>query len=618
MLKWLKRIGVLLAAIILLVVVAVLIAGFRYRQKAPERTLAGTPSHSSLYLPMSDGVRIAIDLTLPKDLKPGQKVPALIKGTPYWRRPRPTFVGGALAEFGLLRDDLEGDVPLLNARGYAVIVVDTRGTGASFGHVDIMFGDREVSDFGEIIDWAARQPWSNGRVGAYGFSYRGILAVDMASLNRPALKAIAPSFDFPDLYLLFYPGGVLAQGWLEAASPAFAALNRGDMPFGNLPITGPKPVDGDSEGVLRTRAIVDHARNWNLGDCVSKARNRDDVICASGMTLTLASEISRQRAIEQSGVPMHVTVGWFDANSAAQALQRFRTFSNPEELTVAALSHGGFLNTDPFADPQASGDPDYFTQISDMAGFFDRYLKDDSTPTGKTVRYFVLHGGGWKAAATWPPPDVTTTKWYFARNHVLSTSAPSDEDVDTHPVDFSASTGKDNRYLSPFSLSKTAYPDRAAQDKKLLTYTSAPLGEDHELAGNPLAKLTLATTASDGEVIVYLEDVAPDGTVTYLTEGVLRLAHRRAAAETGAAPSSDPLHTYLSADATPMTPGKAEAVEIGLLPIAVRLHKGERIRIAIAGADAGTLERIPANGNATLTVGRSAASPSWVALPERR
>ena len=66
---------------------------------------------------------------------------------------------------------IEPDVALLNDRGYAVITADTRGTGASFGHANIMFDDREVGDFGEVIDWAAVQRWSNGRVGGYGFSY---------------------------------------------------------------------------------------------------------------------------------------------------------------------------------------------------------------------------------------------------------------------------------------------------------------------------------------------------------------------------------------------------------------------------------------------------------------
>jgi uncharacterized protein len=188
--------------------------------------------------------------------------------------------------------------------------------------------------------------------------------------------------------------------------------------------------------------------------------------------------------------------------------------------------------------------------------------------------------------------------------------------VDSYKVDFTASTGAKSRYRSPVDLSKTAYPNRDAQDQKLLTYTSKPLSADIEIAGDPVAKLMLATTATDGEVIVYLEDLAPDGKLTYLTEGLLRLAHRKLSRNMSTAVSSDPLHTYLSSDVEPMIPGKAELIEIGLSPIAVRFQKGERIRIAIAGADDGNLERLPTTGGATLTVARSAAAPSWVELPE--
>jgi predicted acyl esterase len=113
-------------------------------------------------------------------------------------------------------------------------------------------------------------------------------------------------------------------------------------------------------------------------------------------------------------------------------------------------------------------------------------------------------------------------------------------------------------------------------------------------------------------VIVYLEDVLPDGRVVYLTEGVLRLSARKLAqAPVGA----DPLHSYLSADQAPMIPGRAEQIRIVLSPIAVVVRKGERLRLAIAGADVDNLERIPAAGAETLEVRRTRKSPSFVEIP---
>ena len=161
----------------------------------------GTGRNSSLYVTAQDGTKIAVDVWLPEGLRPDQRVPALIKGTPYWRARKLTQLGEAKAP------DLatEPDEAILNERGYAVVTVDARGTGASFGAIKILFGESEVSDYGTVADWITRQPWSNGRVGAYGFSYRGMTAANIASLPQTSIKAVAPLFDLSDLYLLAYP-----------------------------------------------------------------------------------------------------------------------------------------------------------------------------------------------------------------------------------------------------------------------------------------------------------------------------------------------------------------------------------------------------------------------------
>jgi len=143
MFKWLRRIGILIVVAISMVVATLSVAGLLYGARARQRTPAGILRYSSLYVPTSDGTRIAIDVALPKDTKPGQRLPVLIKGTPYWRASQLTFLGGAFAELGLLYGGVtDADVPLLNNREYAVITADTRGTGASFGHVECSTTER--------------------------------------------------------------------------------------------------------------------------------------------------------------------------------------------------------------------------------------------------------------------------------------------------------------------------------------------------------------------------------------------------------------------------------------------------------------------------------------------
>jgi putative CocE/NonD family hydrolase len=223
----------------------------------------------------------------------------------------------------------------------------------------------------------------------------------------------------------------------------------------------------------------------------------------------------------------------------------------------------------------------------------------------------VLNGGGWRTSPGWPP-RASPQRFFADAGGALSLAPPQHDGSDAYAVDFSAGSGPLSRYQSPVDLSQTAYPDRATADRKLLTYTSAPQTQDLLVAGDPEADLTIASSAPDGAVIVYLEDVAPNGRVVYLTEGVLRLAARRISPTQAGA---DPLHSYLSADAAPMTPGRAEQIRIALSPIAFVLRRGERLRLAIAGADSDNLERIPAAGPETLEVRRTVAAPSFIALP---
>ena len=149
----------------------------------------------SLYVPMRDGVRIALDLVLPENLPEGRKVPTILIMTRYWR-------------------SREGDGPTdqqvyFARRGYAVVAGDSRGTGASFGIWPYHRTPDEVRDFGEIAEWIVSQPWSSGVVGGFGLSYSANTADWMAQVNHPAVKAIVPRFpDFDPYADLYFPGGI--------------------------------------------------------------------------------------------------------------------------------------------------------------------------------------------------------------------------------------------------------------------------------------------------------------------------------------------------------------------------------------------------------------------------
>src|SRR5215213_666244 len=148
----------------------------------------------SLYVAMRDGCRLAVDVYLPQQSggpEPASKLPTVLILTPYYRRfalkggaPAGTETSPNAAKY---RDFF---VP----RGYALVVVDVRGTGASFGTRDSFRSPAEREDSREITDWIVAQPWSDGRVGATGISYPGAASLFIAGTGHPAVKAIAPLF----------------------------------------------------------------------------------------------------------------------------------------------------------------------------------------------------------------------------------------------------------------------------------------------------------------------------------------------------------------------------------------------------------------------------------------
>lgn len=110
---------------------------------------------------------------------------------------------------------------------------------------------------------------------------------------------------------------------------------------------------------------------------------------------------------------------------------------------------------------------------------------------------------------------------------------------------------------------------------------------DSELVGAPELCLALRSDQTDGVVIAYLDDVAPDGRVTYLTEGELRLLHRKTSTG-GCDPAPGTDRSFERAAGAPVIPGEPMEVEIPFLPVAARIQKGHHLRLSLAGADDGT------------------------------
>ena len=540
----------------------------------------------SIYLTMRDGVKIAVEVVLPKALPANEKVPAGMVMTRYWR-----------AKQG------QQPVTWFASHGYAHVSVDARGTGASFGVWRAPFSQDEIKDYGEVVNWIVKQPWSNGKVGAFGNSYNGNTALWLTTTMNPAVKAVIPRhFEFDEFSESPFPGGVLTD-WV------IKTWNDGNRQFDTNP--GVKLVDEDTDQSLYRSAIKQRAENIDVYAAALKTTFRDDR--GFGVSIDDISLHSYQQQIEKSGAAIYSWGGWFDASTADAVIRSFMTLANNQRAIVGPWNHGANQNASPYQTPSSQR----VMQAYEWVRFFDYHLKgiDTRLDSGKLFYYFTLGEEKWKTTKTWPVAGTKMVRWFLAEGNTLTTSAPvAAAGADSYAVNFEATSGEKNRWHTQVG-GPVFYPDRAEEDKKLLTYTSAPLEADMEITGHPIIDLFVTSTASDGAFFVYLEDIDEKGVVTYVTEGVLRALHRKISTEAPPYKMLVPYHSFKSKDAMPLVPGQVAELKFGLQPISVLIKKGHRLRIAIAGADKGTFARIPEQGSPTITVARNQRNQSSIELP---
>ncbi len=207
-----------------------------------------------------------------------------------------------------------------------------------------------------------------------------------------------------------------------------------------------------------------------------------------------------------------------------------------------------------------------------------------------SIASIILAAAVMRDTHSWPPREVVAKRYAFDAGHRL-VGGRGAAGVDSYEVDFTATTGKNTRWSTQFGP-PPAYTDRREEDRKLLVYDTDPMKRDMLLAGYPIVTLRVATRSEDPAFFVYLEDVAPGGRVSYVTEGMLRAIHRKAANSATLPYDQGPApHSFRRADGLPVKSGKAMDMQFALFPTAALLRAGHRLRVAIAGADADTFHR---------------------------
>ncbi len=556
----------------------------------------------SLYVPMKDGVRIALDVVLPKNLPAGRKIPALLMMTRYWRsRPSDDITKRFFARYG-----------------YAFVTGDSRGTGASFGIWRYHRNKDERRDFAEIVDWIVAQPWSDGRVAAYGVSYTANTADWIAKANHKAVKAIISRFpDFNPYTDEYFPGGVANSAFGKGWSDMVRAMDF------NVPRSAPgggaqyqiRRVDEDVDGKLLQQAIEQRKQLPEVYEGLRQIVFRDDRPTTWDESMAEWSISEYPRDLERLLVPMYVQASWMDAGTAEGALHRFVALKNPQRTIIGTWFHGGAKDANPFHENPPPPNPSPQTQFQDVRCFLDQHVKGiPNGMGGKLLSYYTMVEEKWNTTRTWPLPGSKKVNWFLSANKTLTTRRPvQNQGSDQYTINFEVSNQKRTRWL-PGTLLDPMYPDRAAQDRLLLTYTSQPLTETIEITGHPVVTLYVTSTSADGVFIVYLEDVDPSGKVTYITEGTLRAVHRRISPNPPHA-MLIPYHSYRRRDALPLEPGKVAQLHFGLLPTSVVIKQGHSLRASIAGADKGGFERVPDSEVPTVSIFRNKMYGSSIELP---
>lgn len=552
---------------------------------------------SSQYVTMRDGCRLAVDAYVPRSNAdvPQKAFPTLVFFTPYYRRfrLRPGGSGEVNPNTGKFRDFF---VP----RGYAVVVVDVRGTGASFGTRDSFRSPREREDSREIADWIVAQPWSNGVIGATGISYVGAAADFLASTGHDAVKAIAPISSVWDTYAdNYFPGGIQLKSLTRVYDDLMIGLDhdRRDVLknysyFANPDFEGPQPVDDDADGALVKQAVREHLGNFRQSDFMAEFKFREEGLpydpAFSSATISPYAFAAGIRA----DVAILSISGWLDgAGYMNGAIARYLTRSdNPRHLLLGPWDHGARIDISPW---RTAVEPD-FPLLGEILRFFDTYLMGLDTGLSREapIHYFSVHAEEWRSAESWPP-TATQQKFFLAPDHRLAGTGPP-PGRDSYQVDFTLGTGAATRYERIAGLdSRNYYSDWHGRTAKMLSYTSAPLAHATELAGHGRADLWLSSSESDLALFVYLTEIEADGTERYVTEGLLRALHRKERPAPEHYRTTWPFRSFRRADAAPLVRNEVELIRIPLLPVAWRFAAGSRIRLSIAGADDDHCGQVP-------------------------
>lgn len=472
-----------------------------------------------LWIPMADGVRLRARAWLPAGAE-GIPVPVLLEYLPY-----------RLDDWTSVRDSERH--PYYAAHGYASVRVDVRGTGSSEGLFEDEYSPVELDDGVAVVEWLARQPWSSGAVGMFGISWGGFNSLQIAERAPEALKAVVTVCSTDDRYdndVHYVGGAVLAIDMAAWAGTMLAFASRPPRPE----VVGPGWVQ-------RWRERLQHQRP--LGPVWLAHQERD--------------AYWRHGSVSENYPGIRAAVlavgGWADPYRDA-VLRLLTHLDAPVRGIIGPWSHQ-------YPDRGLAPGPG-IDFLGETLRWWDRWLKgvDTGVEAESDLRAWVTDPGP-------PAPYVAEQQGRWVGVHWPGEAPRREVALGSGRVTVRSpwATGQDAGRFFPFGNPADLPPDQRAEDGRSVCLDH-PVGEVAvELLGTAVARLRLRSTHDRGHVVVRLCDVAPDGSSTLVSRGVLNLLKR------------DGMDRSV-----PLPVGEDVEVEVPLVAAGHLFRPGHRIRVALS------------------------------------
>ncbi len=360
------------------------------------------------------------------------------------------------------------------------------------------------------------------------------------------------------------------------------------------------PVQGDEDRVQLRQAAEEHQKSTNLLELMKSMPFRDSwsplVMAKFWGEVSIGAYLSQLRA---SKIPLYIQAGWYD-DFRTEGLIAQANLPGQARIVVGPWRH--CLNNG-------------FDLRAEQLRFFDHYLKGEPTgiETDAPIHYFTIgapKGLEWRSTDRWPRPDPGNAQ--FLDSGELKANPATKAAASSVSVDYAPTCPPDPVQPSWGPFAQPCHPAKAS-----FVYNGPVLKADTEMTGSPLADLWISSTAPEQPVFAYLEDIAPDGSVTVVSEGRQRASLRKVIT----APwdtIGTPWRRAWSEDHQPLTPGEPVRVSFDMLAISYVFKAGHRVRIAVSGADPRERARIETAPPPILTLHTGGDTPSSVTLPVRR